>query len=76
MPEPTNATRAARAKASLAAYAAVYGEVLDDDTITDLLADLHHYLRAEGDKTPIDTIEDHLRTAVNNFDEEVREEQP
>jgi hypothetical protein len=74
MIEPTNATRAARAKAALEAYAAVYGEVLDEDTITDLLADLHHYLRASGDKNPLDTMEDCLRTAVTNFDAEVREE--
>jgi hypothetical protein len=74
MIEPTNDTRAARAKAALDAYAAVYGEVVCGDTISDLLADLHHYLKAEGDENPIDSIEDSLRSAVHNFEEEVREE--
>ena len=74
MKEPTNADRAARARAALEAHAAVYGEILDDDSITDFLADLHHYLRAGGDQNPVDTVEDHLRTAVMNFNAEVAEE--
>ena len=77
MPKPTNATRAARAKAALVAYAAAYGEALDESTIPDLLADLHHYLRSirkPGDPIPIEAMEGCLRTAVNNYDAEVQKE--
>ena len=44
----TNADRAKRALTALQAYAAANGEVVQAETVPDLLADLHHYLAVHG----------------------------
>jgi hypothetical protein len=40
--EPTNTTRATRARKTLEYYVGLYGERVDESTMTDLLADLMH----------------------------------
>jgi hypothetical protein len=40
--EPTNPVRAARARKTLDYYVGLYGERIEESTVTDLLADLMH----------------------------------
>jgi hypothetical protein len=77
----TNAERADRASATIEFYNKYAGDItnLDDqdaieEHITDILTDLHHFLRKFGDTDPIETMADALRFSVGNFDAEVKED--
>lgn len=76
MSKPSNTKRAARAKEMLKSYcdtvyAGRYGDVPDEDSIPDLLADLHHHLSASGDENPISTMKEMLEVAISSFEEEI-----
>lgn len=66
--------RSQRALKTLWAYKGFLGEsgpAHDPETIGDLLTDLHHFLRQQGDKAPGETLADLLRSAGNNFESEI-----